>query len=49
MSDGDRLPPAADVVEEALSVARGHGCVVVVSDGSEADVDVYKRQPPDDR
>jgi predicted Zn-dependent protease len=38
MSDGDRLPPAADVVEEALSVARGHGCVVVVSDGSEADV-----------
>ncbi|HXQ59834.1 MAG TPA: metallopeptidase TldD-related protein [Acidimicrobiales bacterium] len=38
MTDGDRLPPAPDVIERALTLARGHDCVVVVSDGSEADV-----------
>ena len=38
MSDGDRLPAASDVIEEALSSSRGHDCVVVVTDASEADV-----------
>jgi len=38
MSDGDRLPAASDVIEEALSASRGDDCVVVVTDGSEADV-----------
>jgi predicted Zn-dependent protease len=38
MSDGDRLPAASEVVEKALSVSRADGCVVVVNDGSEADV-----------
>ena len=36
-SDG-RLPPAAEVVERALELSTGHGAVVIVSDGSEADV-----------
>ncbi|HXQ43717.1 MAG TPA: metallopeptidase TldD-related protein [Acidimicrobiales bacterium] len=38
MSDGDRLPAASEVIERALSSSRGTGCVVVVTDGSEADV-----------
>ncbi len=38
MSDGDRLPAASDVVERALSLSRGDDCVVIVGDGSEADV-----------
>jgi predicted Zn-dependent protease len=38
MSAGDRLPPASEVVEKALSVARGDDSVVVVTEASEADV-----------
>jgi len=38
MSDGDRLPAASEVIEQALSLARGDDCVVIVGDGSEADV-----------
>ena len=38
MSDGDRLPAAAEVVERALSPSGGTGCVVIVAEGSEADV-----------
>jgi predicted Zn-dependent protease len=38
MSDGDRLPPAPEVIERALSASRAHDCVVIVTDGSEADV-----------
>jgi predicted Zn-dependent protease len=38
MSDGDRLPAASEVIERALSSSRVDNCVVVVSDGSEADV-----------
>jgi predicted Zn-dependent protease len=38
VSDGDRLPAASEVVERALSSSEADDCVVVVSDGSEADV-----------
>jgi predicted Zn-dependent protease len=38
MSDGERLPAASDVVENALSLSSAADCVVVVNDGSEADV-----------
>jgi predicted Zn-dependent protease len=38
VSDGDRLPAAAEVIERTLSLSRADDCVVVVSDGSEADV-----------
>jgi predicted Zn-dependent protease len=38
MSDGDRLPGAPEVIEEALSLSRSSDCIVVVGDGSEADV-----------
>ncbi|MGH9018423.1 MAG: hypothetical protein ACRDY1_11805, partial [Acidimicrobiales bacterium] len=38
MSDGDRLPAAADVVDSALAASRADDCIVVVTDGSEADV-----------
>jgi predicted Zn-dependent protease len=38
MSAGDRLPPAPEVIETALSLSRGADCLVIVSDGSEADV-----------
>jgi predicted Zn-dependent protease len=35
---GDRLPAASEVIERALSLSGSDDCVVVVSDGSEADV-----------
>ncbi len=38
VSDGDRLPAASEVIERALSLSRLDDCVVVVSEGSEADV-----------
>ena len=37
-SDGDRLPAAAEVIEQALSSSHSRDCIVIVSDGSEADV-----------
>jgi hypothetical protein len=38
VSGGDRLPPAPEVIETALSISRSADCVVIVTDGSEADV-----------
>ncbi len=38
MKAADRLLPASEVVEQALSLSRADGCVVVVTEGSEADV-----------
>jgi predicted Zn-dependent protease len=38
MSGSDRIPAASEVIEEALSLSGADDCVVVVSDGSEADV-----------
>jgi predicted Zn-dependent protease len=38
MRDAARLPAASEVIEEALSASRSDDCVVIVSDGSEADV-----------
>jgi predicted Zn-dependent protease len=38
VSAGDRLPAASDVIEEALSLSGADDAVVIVSDGSEADV-----------
>ena len=38
MTAGDRLPAASEVIERALSASAADDCVVVVTDGSEADV-----------
>jgi len=38
MSAGDRLTAASEVVEQALALSRADDCVVVVNEGSEADV-----------
>ena len=38
MSSAGRLPAASEVVEQALSLSRADDCVVVVTEGSEADV-----------